>query len=283
MCIVVSCDVYNQRHPTSGKLFTLNFLNIFFDLLRKCNFVLSHDFSVGNITLGVLATLLLLPGSLLTHKDVLYLCTWMLTCFATVVIWAKSNTTHLHDLCTAYTPQQCDQLSPCLWGYMPECLSRSSHDWSRYSLVVITWARSLLLIIKRDPLSCCRAAVPMYAELGSDDDDKASVERSWGVGDEGAGSPRVTSARLRSPAAAWNGTPEPLCCHQPGSFTWHTHTQKLYCIHTWIQMQMPVVSLSHLHCTVQYCIVMHSVLSLGEGQLHWKVSAAIVQTLGFQD
>lgn len=42
----------------------------------------------------------------------------------------------------------------------------------------------------------------MHAELRSDDDDRASVEQSLGVGDEGAGSLRVTSARLRSPAAA---------------------------------------------------------------------------------
>lgn len=143
-------------------------------------------------------------------------------CFDTVVIWSKSNTDHLHGLCISYTPLQCDQLSPCLWGCMPECLNCSAHDWGKYILAVITWARTLSLIIKRAPLSCGRAAVPMHAKLRSDDDDRASL----GVGDEGAGSLRVTSARLRSPAAAWD-TRAPL---QPS--TWITYLTHTRCTHT---------------------------------------------------
>lgn len=164
--------------------------------------------------------------------------------FDTLVIWAKSNNAN-HGLCILYKLLQCDQLSPCLRGYMPECLNYSSPDWGEYILAVITWVRTLSLIIKRAPLSCSRTAVPMLAEMRSDDDDRPSVEGNWGVSDEGAGSLRVTSAGLRSPAAAWNGTPEPLCCHPPGSLTWHT-----CCIHTPIQMQMPTVSLSYPYCTV---------------------------------
>lgn len=145
--------------------------------------------------------------------------------FDTVVIWAKSNTTHLHGLCIVYKPVQCDQLSPCLRGCTPECLNCSSHDWRKYILAVITWARTLSRIIKRAPLSCGRAAVPMHTEPRSDDDDRAGVERSGALDlvTRGAGSLRMTSARLRSPAAAWNGTPEPLCSLPPGSLTWHTY------------------------------------------------------------
>lgn len=116
-------------------------------------------------------------------------------------------------------------------------------------LALITWARTPSPpIIKRAPLSCGRAAVPMRARLRSDDED------GEGGGDEGAGSLRVTSAGLRSPAAAWNRTPEPLCCHPPGSLTWYT----LCCTHTLmhIQTQMPTVSFSLLWL---YIVVVHTV------------------------
>lgn len=106
----------------------------------------------------------------------------------------------------------------------------------------------------------------MRAELRSDDDDRASVEPNPGVGDEGVGSLRATSARLHSPAAAWNRTPEPLCCHPPGSLTWHTY--RLCCIHMQIQMQMPTVSI-----TVLYIVVMHTLLLFREHKLLWKLKS----------
>lgn len=155
-------------------------------------------------------------------------------CFDTVVIWAKSNTAHLHGLCILYMPLQCDQLPPCLWVDMPECLNYSSPDWGKYILAVITRVRTVFLIIKRAPLSCRRAAVPMHAKLRSDDDDRASVDRSLGVGDEGAGSLRVTSAGLsltscclkrdtRTPSVAIH------LDHLPDTHMLHTHGYRCKC------------------------------------------------------
>ena len=159
--------------------------------------------------------------------------------FDSVAVWVKSNTMHLQGRCIAYIRLQCDQLSPCLWSYMPECLSCSSPDWAEYILAVVTRAKTPSLIIKRAPLWCSGAAVPMQKQMRSDDDDRMSVERrdpEWVTrGQDPRGWPQLGFAHHLLPET---GHPSPSAAihldHLPD-----THGLCYMCMH--IQMQMPTV------------------------------------------